>query len=104
MSAVIVENLDTGLALPEMPGTVAVMKLGNAVAALDRLPWLRGTDAIYWGDIDTHGFAILDRARRVLPDLSLRSNSLGQNVRLEQERLPWEVAVRVIRDALRCPG
>jgi hypothetical protein len=53
MSAVIVENLDTGLALPDIPGAVAVMKLGNAVGALDRLPWLRGADAIYWGGIDT---------------------------------------------------
>ena len=36
--------------------------------------------------------------------LRLRSNSLGQKVRLEQERLPWDVAVRVLRDTLKYPG
>lgn len=68
-SVVIVENLETGLALPDIPGTVAIMRLGNAVSALGSLPWLDGVKAVYWGDIDTHGFAILDRARRTLPQL-----------------------------------
>ena len=63
------ENLDTGLALPDLAGTVGIMKLGNAVSALGMVPWLQGIHAIYWGDIDTHGFAILDRARKVLPQL-----------------------------------
>lgn len=66
---VIVENLETGIALPDLVGVVAVMKLGNAVSVLDALPWLQRTKAVYWGDIDTHGFAILGRARRVLPGL-----------------------------------
>lgn len=68
-SALIVENLETGLALPDIPGCVALMKLGNAVGVLGALPWLAGARAVYWGDIDTHGFAILDRARAVLPGL-----------------------------------
>jgi len=55
--------------LPDLAGVVAVMKLGNAVSVLDALPWLQRTKAVYWGDIDTHGFAILGRARRVLPGL-----------------------------------
>lgn len=66
-SVVIVENLETGLALPDIPGTVAIMRLGNAVSALGALPWLQGVPAVYWGDIDTHGFAILNRARGPLP-------------------------------------
>ncbi len=68
-AAVIVENLDTGMALPDIPGTVGIMKLGNAVSALGNVPWLRDIPAVYWGDIDTHGFAILDRARKALPQL-----------------------------------
>jgi hypothetical protein len=68
-AVVIVENLETGLALPDVPGVAVVMRLGNAVSALGTLPWLRGTDVVYWGDIDTHGFAILDRARRAVPHL-----------------------------------
>jgi len=68
-AAVIVENLDTGMALPDIPGTVGIMKLGNAVSALGSVPWLQCVPAVYWGDIDTHGFAILDRARKALPQL-----------------------------------
>jgi len=68
-AAVIVENLETGVALPDIPGCLAFMKLGNAVSVLSALPWLRDMPAIYWGDIDTHGFAILDRARAVIPGL-----------------------------------
>jgi hypothetical protein len=45
------------------------MKLGNAVSVIDALPWLKACDVVYWGDIDTHGFVILDRARAVLPDV-----------------------------------
>jgi hypothetical protein len=34
---------------------------------LEPLGWLAGVDLVYWGDIDTHGFAILDRLRRRFP-------------------------------------
>ena len=67
--AVIVENLETGIALPDIDGCVAVMKLGNAVSALGALPWLQEIPTVYWGDLDTHGFVILDRARKELPRL-----------------------------------
>jgi hypothetical protein len=67
--AIIVENLETGLSLPELPGAVALMKLGVGVSVLHCVPWLQGIDSVYWGDIDTHGFAILNDARRVLPNL-----------------------------------
>jgi len=39
------------------------MRLGYAVDVLGQLPWLQEAQCIYWGDIDTHGFAILNRAR-----------------------------------------
>ncbi len=68
-AVVIVENLATGMALPDIAGTVGIMKLGNAVSALATIPWLQDVNAVYWGDIDTHGFAILDRARKALPQL-----------------------------------
>jgi len=64
----IVENLETGLALPELAGTVAFMKLGLGVGVLAQLRWLQDARAVrYWGDLDTHGFACLDRARTALP-------------------------------------
>lgn len=68
--AIVVENLESGLALPERRGTVAFMKLGHAVGLLGRIPWLQPASVHYWGDIDRHGFAILDQARAVLPHLS----------------------------------
>jgi hypothetical protein len=68
-TCLIVENLETGLALPQAPGVVAIIKLGNAVSLLGELRWLAGAQAVYWGDIDSHGYAILDRARAVLPHL-----------------------------------
>lgn len=67
--AIIVENLETGLALPDMPATVAVMRLGNAVSLLAEVSWLRTCDLLYWGDIDTHGYAILNRARSHFPKI-----------------------------------
>lgn len=66
--ALIVENLETGLALPDIDGCVAMMKLGHAIRLAQSFPWLVQTPRIvYWGDIDTHGFAILDRARAAMP-------------------------------------
>jgi hypothetical protein len=63
---IIVENLQTGLALGDLPGAVAFMGLGYSIDLLARMPWVRDTDCIYWGDIDTHGFAIVNRARACL--------------------------------------
>ena len=65
----IVENLQTGLAMSDMPGAVVFMRLGYNVDVLARLPWLTHAKCIYWGDLDTHGFSILHRARSYLPDL-----------------------------------
>jgi hypothetical protein len=45
------------------------MRLGYGVDVLGRLPWLAKARSIYWGDVDTHGFAILNRARTYLPEL-----------------------------------
>lgn len=66
----VVENLQTGLALPDMAGTVAFMRLGYGVDALGAVPWVVAADRQkYWGDLDTHGFSILARARSHLPRL-----------------------------------
>ncbi|HVB44967.1 MAG TPA: DUF3322 domain-containing protein [Streptosporangiaceae bacterium] len=62
-SVLVVENEITYLALPVPAGAMAVFGGGYAVSALESLPWLARTDLVYWGDIDTHGFAILNRLR-----------------------------------------
>jgi hypothetical protein len=45
------------------------MGLGLAVDQLNAIGWLRSAPRhLYWGDLDTHGFAILARARRRFPN------------------------------------
>jgi len=65
----IVENLQSGLALPEMEDTVAILRRGYSLDLLGELPWLSTAQCTYWGDIDTHGFAMLALARKTLPSL-----------------------------------
>ena len=133
----IVENIQTALAFNDLKGSVVIMGLGYGVDLLGKIPWLASSRCIYWGDIDTHGFAILKRARSYLPGLeavlmdkatllshrelwvvekdqhsstgislltgdelmlfqSLKNNIWGQHIRLEQERICWDAAWKVI--------
>lgn len=137
----IVENLQTGLAFDDLPEAVVIMQLGYGVDVLARLPWVAKAHCIYWGDLDTHGFAILNRARSYLPELksvlmdeatlrshqglwveekdqhaaetlplltdpeqavyqAIKRNAWGQNVRLEQERIAWDVAWKTLQQAI----
>ena len=64
----IVENEITFLALPPTRGALAIFGSGYRVGAkVERLPWLGDVELAYWGDIDTHGFAILNRLRTRFP-------------------------------------
>lgn len=63
----VVENLQTGLAFDDLEGAVVVMGLGYGIDVLGKLPFAQKAAAFYWGDFDTHGFAILSRARSYLP-------------------------------------
>ena len=60
----IVENVQTGLAV-DVPDDVPVfMGLGNAAAATVRaLPWMGRKAVVYAGDLDVHGLEILARLR-----------------------------------------
>ena len=55
------------------------------MSGLGSVPWLQASNAVYWGDIDTHGFAILDRARRALPQL--RSVLMDEATTLQYQHL-----------------
>jgi hypothetical protein len=61
--AYVVENEITYLAFPLPSGAIVIFGGGYAVDVLEPLGWLTNLDLIYWGDIDTHGFAILNRLR-----------------------------------------
>lgn len=41
-----------------------------SVDLLEQVPWIRSASLqLYWGDLDTHGFPILNRARKVFPQV-----------------------------------
>lgn len=64
-----VENLESGLALGDLPGTIAFVGKGNAVTSLADIDWIAQTPAWYWADLDTHGLAIFARLRARMPQL-----------------------------------
>lgn len=67
-SAVLVcENEITYLSVPVPNDGAVIWGKGFEVDRVGRLPWLADVDVVYWGDLDTHGFAILDRLRAWLP-------------------------------------
>ena len=135
----IVENLQTGLALGDLPGTVVFMALGYGVDLIARLTWVRSANCFYWGDIDTHGLAILSLLRTHLPAVrslfmdeptllahrsmwtsepsqhtaeelphlvptelalyrTLKQHALGPAIRLEQERISWDIVWQALVD------
>ncbi len=61
--AYVIENEITYLAFPLPGDAIVIFGGGYAVDVLEPLGWLTGLDLVYWGDIDTHGFAILNRLR-----------------------------------------
>lgn len=63
----VLENEITYLSLPPVPDAIAILGSGYAAALLRHLPWLDDVNLYYWGDIDTHGFAILDQVRERFP-------------------------------------
>jgi hypothetical protein len=128
------ENLATVLAMSTEPGAIVIHGGGHRVDLVARLPWAQRVT--YWGDLDSHGFAILHQLRAagveassVLMDAetviahrdlwvddpepntgvfglltaeekaTLQLLSAQGNVRLEQERIPWDYArTRLAKD------
>ena len=63
----IIENEQTGLSLTAPNEVPILIGMGYGVAALARVTWLREKRVLYFGDLDTHGLAILAECRRILP-------------------------------------
>ncbi|MBK7250517.1 MAG: transposase [Gammaproteobacteria bacterium] len=63
----ITENETNFLAFPQVPQAIVVFGAGYGWEALARAAWLHRCRLHYWGDIDTHGFAILDQLRGYFP-------------------------------------
>lgn len=66
-SAIVVENEITYLSVDVPEDGIVIWGKGFEVDRVGRMPWLSNVDVVYWGDIDTHGLAILDRLRVWLP-------------------------------------
>ncbi len=65
----ITENEINGLAFPPHPRAIVVFGLGYGLDRLAGVDWMARARCWYWGDIDTHGFAILNRLRAHLPEV-----------------------------------
>lgn len=59
----ITENETNFLAFPAVEGSIVIFGAGYGWDALADAQWLHRCTVHYWGDIDTHGLAILDRLR-----------------------------------------
>ncbi len=59
----IVENEVTFLSLPVPFRGVVVWGRGYDVGRAASVSWMQDAAVVYWGDLDTHGFAILNRLR-----------------------------------------
>lgn len=68
---IICENEVSCLALPRISNTIALFGSGYAALMLAFVPFMHTRDIIYWGDIDTHGFDILNRLRQSLLEVRL---------------------------------
>lgn len=65
--AYVLENEVTYLAFPLAADAIVLFGDGYAVNILAKLGWLATLDLTYWGDLDTHGFAVLNRLRSRFP-------------------------------------
>jgi hypothetical protein len=95
--AYVIENEITYLAFPVPAGAMVIFGGGYAVPVLETLGWLAGLGVGYWGDIDTHGFAILNRLRHHLPHsrsmLMDRATMLGHRDHWTSESSPTAAAL-----------
>lgn len=63
----ITENEINFLAFPDVPGGMVLFGAGYGFDNLAGADWFHQKKIHYWGDIDTHGFAILNQLRGLFP-------------------------------------
>ena len=82
------ENLESVVAMPPLQDAVVIDGPGYAVDRLGRIPWVReGRRIVYWGDLDSHGFGILNRVRATCGNVSTALMDLAALTRI-LHRLP----------------
>jgi len=89
---IVVENDQSGYALPALPNTVAVIGGGRNLAWMSA-HWLGKKRIGYWGDLDTWGFVFLSEARQRQPHVESllmdRETLLGHRERMVKEPDPY---------------
>ncbi len=83
----ITENEINFLAFPPTPGAMVIFGAGYGFGNLATADWLQDKTLYYWGDIDTHGFAILNQFRHYFPHAS---SFLMERETLLAHRRYWE--------------
>jgi hypothetical protein len=82
----ITENEVNFLAFPPVAGSVVIFGAGYGFEVLLGAAWLQHCSVYYWGDIDSHGFAILDQLRAHLPHAQ---SLLMDEATLHAHRAQW---------------
>ena len=82
----ITENEINFLSFPDVADGLIVFGAGYGFDHLARAEWLRQKEIFYWGDIDTHGYAILDQLRSYFPSVH---SLLMDRATLLEHRVCW---------------
>jgi hypothetical protein len=93
----ITENEVNFLAFPNCPRSLVIFGSGYGWSALAAASWLHQRAIHYWGDIATHGFAILDQLRSCLPHV--RSMLMNREVLLHHREF-WTTEPNSVRHEL----
>ena len=90
----ITENEINFLAFPRLPNSMLLFGAGYGFDSLTAAAWLQTREIYYWGDIDSHGFAILDQLRQHFPNtrslLMDRATLLAHRAFWGQEATPTQ--------------
>ena len=101
----ITENEVNGLAFPAVACGLVIFGLGYGLDLLSSVNWLKDREIHYWGDIDTHGFAMLDRLRAEFPNarslLMDRETLLAHRSLWGHEAVPYDGPLARLTDVER---
>ena len=92
----ITENEINFLAFPAVERSLLIFGAGYGFSALSDAHWLHACQIHYWGDIDTHGFAILDELRNHFPHVE--SLLMDRPTLLSSQELWGEETTPINRD------
>jgi hypothetical protein len=98
----ITENEINFLAFPPVPKAMVIFGAGYGFQNLARIDWLHNCKLWYWGDIDTHGLAILNQFREHFPQatslLMDRQTLLAHREHWQTEPHPESALLRRLTD------